>query len=222
MELIALKNIAKQYGEKRKITALYQFDLSVQKGDMVAIMGRSGSGKSTVLNLLAGIDALEIGEYWFQGKDMTKLSQNQMTVFRRDHIGFVLQHFALIPNYTIFDNIAFPLRLRKESGRVIREKVREIAEELGIETLLQKYPNELSGGEAQRAAIARAVIHQPELILADEPTGALDEENGCKIMKIFQKLHEKGNTIILVTHDENVAAMCERTIRIRDGRKVCG
>ncbi len=220
MELLELKGISKSYGTKRKVIALKKFDFSLEKGEMVAIMGKSGSGKSTVLNILSGIDSLEKGEYLFQGESMEKVRGDKMTVFRRDHIGFVLQHFALIPNYTIFDNIAFPLRLKKEPKQEIKDKVIRIAKELEIEKHLMKYPNELSGGEAQRAAIARAVIHKPQLILADEPTGALDEETGIMIMDIFKKLHRQGNTLIIVTHDPNVAAMCERTVQIRDGKNI--
>lgn len=220
MELITLKNISKSYGEKTKVAALKGFDFSLQKGEMVAIMGKSGSGKSTVLNILSGIDSLEGGEYFFQGNDMRKVTGDKMTIFRRDHMGFVLQHFALIPGYTIYDNIAFSLRLRHEPKKVIQEKVNELAKELEIQKHLSKYPSELSGGEAQRAAIARAVIHKPELILADEPTGALDEETGLKIMEVFQKLHKQGNTLVIVTHDSNIAELCQRTVRIKDGRNV--
>lgn len=220
MELISLCNISKCYGEKKKVQALQKFDFSVQKGEMVAIMGKSGSGKSTVLNIISGIDTLEKGDYFFEQQDMKELSGDKMTVFRRDHIGFVLQHFALIPDYTIYDNIAFSLRLRHESKQDIKKKVKNIAEQLEIEEHLEKYPKELSGGEAQRAAIARAVVHSPELILADEPTGALDEETGLKIMDIFKQLNLQGNTMVIVTHDANVAEMCTRTVRIKDGKNI--
>lgn len=220
MELLTLKNISKSYGKKKKVKALQGFDLSLQKGEMVAIMGRSGSGKSTVLNILSGIDALETGDYFFQEKDMRKVTGDKMTIFRRDHLGFVLQHFALIPNYTIYDNIAFSLRLRHEPKKRIKEKVIAIAKQLEIEKHLSKYPHALSGGEAQRVAIARAVVHNPEVILADEPTGALDEETGKKIMDIFKQLHNQGNTLVIVTHDPNVAAMCQRTVRIKDGKNI--
>ena len=220
MELISLKNVSKSYGRKKKVFALQEFNLSVQKGEMAAIMGKSGSGKSTVLNILSGIDSLEKGEYFFQETDMRKLVNDKMTIFRRDHIGFVLQHFALIPNYTIYDNIAFSLRLRHEPKQMIEEKVKSIAKQLEIVKHLSKYPRELSGGEAQRTAIARAVVHNPELILADEPTGALDEETGLKIMEIFKQLNKQGKTLIIVTHDPNVAEMCGRTVRIKDGKNI--
>lgn len=218
MELINLKKIAKNYGTKKKITAVRSFDLAIQQEEMLAIMGRSGSGKSTVLNVIAGIDKPSGGTYLFEGKNMLKITGDRLTRFRRDHIGVVFQHFALIDDYTVYNNIAIPLKLRRISKAETDRRVREISEELGISALLSKYPKELSGGEAQRTAIARAVIAKPKLILADEPTGALDEENGSKIMQVFQKLHDQGNTIVIVTHDPDIAAMCERTVWIKDGK----
>lgn len=218
MDLINLKKIAKNYGTNKKVTAVKSFDLVIQQGEMLAIMGRSGSGKSTVLSIIAGIDRPSGGTYLFEGKDMSKITGDRMTRFRRDHIGVVFQHYALIDDYNVYNNIAIPLKLRKLSRAEIERRVREIAEELGISALLFKYPKELSGGEAQRTAIARAVVAKPKLILADEPTGALDEENGSKIMQVFQKLHDQGNTIVIVTHDPGIAAMCERTVRIKDGK----
>ncbi len=217
MELLRLEKISKTYGVKKKVAALKQLDLTVAHGEMIALMGKSGSGKSTALNIISGIDQLEAGYYSFEGTDMSKVTGDKMTIFRRDNIGFVLQHFALVQNYTIYENIALPLRLKRESRQVVKEKVTAIASDLGIEKHLQKYPSELSGGEAQRAAIARAIINQPKLILADEPTGALDEETGKNIMEVFKKLHDRGNTLIIVTHDPNIASMCERTVFIKDG-----
>ena len=220
--MIELINVTKRYGTGKKVTALNRFCCDIHQGEMVAVMGRSGSGKSTVLNILSGVDRLDEGTYRFMGEDISKKRGDAMTIFRRDNIGFVLQHFALIPEYTIYQNIALPLRLCGTSKKEIREKVLRIAQELGIQKHLTKYPSELSGGEAQRAAIARAVIHEPKVILADEPTGALDEATGLKIMKVFQKLHQQGNTIIIVTHDAGIAKLCERTIYISDGKNVEG
>lgn len=218
MSLLCLENITKSYDKKTLV--LKKFNLSVDSGEMVAIMGKSGSGKSTVLNIISGIESADDGRYIFQGNDMLKLSGDKMTVFRRENIGFVLQHFALIENNTVFKNIALPLYLKHEPKKVIKEKVAAIAKELEIEEKLDKIPKQLSGGEAQRAAIARAIINQPSLILADEPTGALDENTGLKIMQIFRKLNKNGHTFIIVTHDPGIAAMCDRTIKIKDGKNI--
>jgi len=220
MELLRLEKIKKTYGAKKKIQALRDFNLSVNNGEMIAVMGKSGSGKSTVLNIISGIDRLEGGRYSFNDVDMSKISGDKMTIFRRDNMGFVLQHFALIESATAFDNISLPLRLKRIPRSQIKERVVVLSKELGIEKLLNKYPKELSGGEAQRVAIARAIVNQPKLILADEPTGALDEGTGQRIMGVFKQLHKKGNTLIIVTHDPVVAAMCQRTIMIKDGKNL--
>lgn len=216
--MLSLENITKSYDKKSIV--LNEFNLSVNTGEMVAIMGKSGSGKSTVLNIISGIESADSGRYIFKGNDMSKVSGDKMTVFRRENIGFVLQHFALIENNSVFKNIALPLYLKHESKNVIKGKVLELAKDLEIENKLDKKPKQLSGGEAQRVAIARAIINQPSLILADEPTGALDENTGLKIMQIFRKLHQKGHTFIIVTHDSSVAEMCDRTIKIKDGKNV--
>jgi len=218
MALLELERVTKKYGQT--VTALNSFNLNVEEGEMLALMGKSGSGKSTVLNIISGIDGLQKGSYKFDNQDMSKVKGDNMTVFRRDNIGFILQHFALMEDSTVYDNIALPLRLARKPKAEIKERVKELAVQLGIEKLLKKYPKELSGGEAQRTAIARAIINKPRLILADEPTGALDEENSRKIMEIFRKLNSSGNTFIIVTHDPNVGAMCKRTVKIKDGQNI--
>lgn len=220
MELLSLKNISKYYGKKQQIKALDGFSAIVQEKEMLALMGKSGSGKSTILNIISGIDLTDLGNYVFEKEDITRKKGDAMTLFRRKNIGIVMQHFALVEDMDCFENIALPLRLEKVNKREIYNRVGEVANKLGIADKLKKLPRELSGGEAQRVAIARAIINKPKLILADEPTGALDEENSLKIMEIFKQLNDEGITLIVVTHDPEVAAKCRRTIWIKDGKNV--
>lgn len=220
MELLSLKNISKYYGKKQQIKALDGFSAIVQEKEMLALMGKSGSGKSTILNIIPGIDLTDSGNYVFEKEDITRKKGDAMTLFRRKNIGIVMQHFALVEDMDCFENIALPLRLEKVNKREIYNRVGEVANKLGIADKLKKIPRELSGGEAQRVAIARAIINKPKLILADEPTGALDEENSLKIMEIFKQLNDEGITLIVVTHDPEVAAKCRRTIWIKDGKNV--
>lgn len=220
MELLSLKNISKYYGKKQQIKALDGFSAIVQEKEMLALMGKSGSGKSTILNIISGIDLTDSGNYVFEKEDITRKKGDAMTLFRRKNIGIVMQHFALVEDMDCFENIALPLRLEKINKREIYNRVGEVANKLGIADKLKKLPRELSGGEAQRVAIARAIINKPKLILADEPTGALDEENSLKIMEIFKQLNDEGITLIVVTHDPEVAAKCRRTIWIKDGKNV--
>ena len=216
--IISLKGICKTYGKgDGLVTALNPINLDIQKGEMVAIMGKSGSGKSTLLNLLAGLDVPDSGEYIYNGKEINTKNQNKMAKFRRNDVGFVVQHFALIDEYSVQQNIALPLRYGKLKGVSTKKRVKEIAERLEIADKLRKYPSQLSGGQAQRVAIARAIAHKPSLLLADEPTGALDEETGKSIMNLFKEINKEGTTVIVVTHDANVASFCQRTIRLHDG-----
>ena len=216
--IISLRGICKTYGKgDGLVTALNPIDLDIQKGEMVAIMGKSGSGKSTLLNLLAGLDVPDSGEYIYNGKEINTKNQNRMAKFRRNDVGFVVQHFALIDEYSVQQNIALPLRYGKLKGVSTNKRVKEIAERLEIADKLRKYPSQLSGGQAQRVAIARAIAHKPSLLLADEPTGALDEETGRSIMNLFKEINKEGTTVIVVTHDANVASFCQRTIRLHDG-----
>ena len=216
--IISLRGICKTYGKgDGLVTALNPIDLDIQKGEMVAIMGKSGSGKSTLLNLLAGLDVPDSGTYVYDGKEINTKNQNKMAKFRRSDVGFVVQHFALIDEYSVQQNIALPLRYGKLKGVSTKKRVKEIAERLEIADKLRKYPSQLSGGQAQRVAIARAIAHKPSLLLADEPTGALDEETGKSIMNLFKEINKEGTTVIVVTHDANVASFCQRTIRLHDG-----
>ena len=216
--LISLRGICKTYGKgDGLVTALRPIDLDIKKGEMLAIMGKSGSGKSTLLNLLAGLDTPDSGEYIYNGEKINTKNQNKMAKFRRNDVGFVVQHFALIDEYSVQQNIALPLRYGKLKGVSTKKRVKEIAERLEIGEKLRKYPSQLSGGQAQRVAIARAIAHKPSLLLADEPTGALDEETGKSIMNLFKEINKEGTTVIVVTHDANVASFCQRTIRLHDG-----
>lgn len=228
MSLIELKNVHKTYGDGRSslwhkpgalaVHALRGVDLMIGKGEMVAIMGKSGSGKSTLLNILGALDRMSEGEYLFDGTKVRIDNPSRAAAFRREQVGFIVQDFALIEDMTVYENVALPLRQRRLRGSVIRSRVGGILEELGLSDKSRKTPLELSGGEQQRVAIARAVVHEPALVLADEPTGALDEETERGILDIFCRLYETGRTIIIVTHDRNVADTCGRTVRLRDGR----
>ncbi|MBQ4628517.1 MAG: ABC transporter ATP-binding protein [Clostridia bacterium] len=216
--IISLKGICKTYGKgDGLVTALRPIDLEIKKGEMLAIMGKSGSGKSTLLNLLAGLDIPDSGDYVYNGEHINTKNQNKMAKFRRNDVGFVVQHFALIDEYSVQQNIGLPLRYGKLKGVSTKKRIKEISERLEISEKMKKYPSQLSGGQAQRVAIARAIAHKPSILLADEPTGALDEETGKSIMKLFQEINKEGTTVIVVTHDANVASYCQRTIHLHDG-----
>ena len=219
--LISLRGICKTYGKgDGLVTALRPIDLDIKKGEMLAIMGKSGSGKSTLLNLLAGLDTPDDGQYIYNGEEINTKNQNRMAKFRRNDVGFVVQHFALIDEYNVSQNIALPLRYGKLKGVSTKKRIKEIAERLEIGEKLKKYPSQLSGGQAQRVAIARAIAHKPSILLADEPTGALDEETGKSIMNLFKEINKEGTTVVVLTHDANVASYCQRTIRLHDGEIV--
>ena len=216
--MIELRNIYKTFGKKEaQVEALRGVSLSVREGEMVAVMGKSGSGKSTLLNILGGMMSFDHGEYLYDGRPVNFKSQRELTRFRRNEIGFVVQYFALVEDLNVFQNVALPLKYQGISSKKIRIRVMDTLQELGISDKAKSYPNELSGGQQQRTAIARAIVKQPRLILADEPTGALDEVTGEEVQEIFRELNNKGKTIIIVTHDAKVAGNCERCIFLRDG-----
>lgn len=218
MSLIQLENISVEYGKRNsKLLALKQINFSVEQGEFVAIMGKSGCGKTTLLNVLGTLLAPKEGSYKFAGSSVLDMNERKKALFRNENMGFVVQHFALVSDMTIFENVALPFTYQKISRAEIRKRVEKILTELDIFDQKNKYPHELSGGQNQRAAIARAIVTKPKLILADEPTGALDEENGNMIMDILEKFHQKGVTIVMVTHDADLANRASRIVQIREG-----
>lgn len=217
--MIKLIHVKKDYTEGGVITnALKDINLEVKDGEFVAIMGASGSGKSTLLHILGGMDKLTSGEYYYNDEAVHDMSMGRLNIFRRDHVSFVFQNAALMKYYTVAENIEMPLLSmnvgKKERKKIIEEKMGAV----GIAHLAKKLPIHISGGEQTRTAIARALAGDNELLLADEPTGALDQTTGKEIMEVFKKVHEMGKTIILITHDPNVAAYADRIIRIEDGK----
>ena len=217
--MIKLIHVKKDYTEGGVVTnALKDINLEVKDGEFVAIMGASGSGKSTLLHILGGMDKLTSGEYYYNDEAVHDMSMGRLNIFRRDHVSFVFQNAALMKYYTVAENIEMPLLSmnvgKKERKKIIEEKM----EAVGIAHLAKKLPIHISGGEQTRTAIARALAGDNELLLADEPTGALDQTTGKEIMEVFKKVHEMGKTIILITLDPNVAAYADRIIRIEDGK----
>lgn len=226
MNIIELKNINKFFGEKEsRQQILKNISINIEKGEMVAIMGPSGSGKSTMLNVLGLLDNNYSGEYMLDGIEASKLSNNELAMARNEKIGFVFQNFNLIKELSAKENVKMSLIFsniykkgkEKISKKVMDKSSSDILENVGLKNHENKKPGRLSGGQQQRVAIARALVNNPEIILADEPTGALDSKIGEEIMKVFLKLNNQGKTVIIVTHDERVAQMCGRTIHIKDG-----
>ena len=226
MNIIELKNINKFFGEKEsRQQILKNISINIEKGEMVAIMGPSGSGKSTMLNVLGLLDNNYSGEYMLDGIAASKLSNNELAMARNEKIGFVFQNFNLIKELSAKENVKMSLIFsniykkgkEKISKKVMDKSSSDILEKVGLKNHENKKPGQLSGGQQQRVAIARALVNNPEIILADEPTGALDSKIGEEIMKVFLKLNNQGKTVIIVTHDERVAQMCGRTIHIKDG-----
>lgn len=219
--MLQVENLRKVYGDTMKYEALKGIDLTVDDGEFIGIMGPSGSGKSTFLNLLATIDEPTSGKILLNGKDPHALNQEEIAAFRRNQLGFVFQSFNLLPTLTVEENIVLPLTLDGEKVAVMKRQVKEVASRLGIGGLLKKRIAEISGGQAQRVAVARAMIHQPELVLADEPTGNLDTKSSKDVMGLLQQLNEAEKaTILMVTHDPLAASYCERIVFIKDGELV--
>jgi len=219
--LIQIKNLSKIYklGEI-EVKALLDVDLDINKNEYVAIMGPSGSGKSTLMNILGCLDVLSEGSYVLNDQDVSNLSDDQLAEIRNKEIGFIFQTFNLLPRANASHNVELPL-IYSGTSRIKRKELAQVAlDKVGLADRATHKPNELSGGQRQRVAIARALINNPSIVLADEPTGNLDSKTGLEIMKILQNLHRAGNTIIVVTHEEEIARQCERIIRLFDGRIV--
>ena len=219
MEIIELKHIAKEYRSDSVVTpALSDIDLSIEKGEFIAIMGASGSGKTTLLNIIGCMDVPTFGTYLFDGVDLSREKEKSLSSIRGKRIAFVFQHFALIDDYTVFENVEIPLLKQPIPKSERKKRVTNALKTVGITDLSRKKPTHISGGQKQRVAIARAIACGAEVILADEPTGALDSKTGKEIMEIFSKLNASGKTVILITHDRQVASYAKRLITIRDGR----
>lgn len=216
--LIEISHLFKSYHlEGVSSTVLKDISLTIERGDMLAIVGASGSGKSTLMNIIGLLDKPDTGLYRLQGNDVAGLNEDELADLRNHHIGFVFQQFNLLPRFNALQNVALPLIYRGENKQAIHNKVRLALARVGMEKYLRHRPTQLSGGQQQRVAIARALVTEPQVILADEPTGALDSQTGTEVMNLFLNLHAEGRTIIMVTHDEHVATQCKRRITLADG-----
>lgn len=216
--MLNINDMSKVYEGKVPYRALSDINIAIERGEFVGIMGPSGSGKTTLLNTIATIDEPTTGEVLIEGNDPHKLSKKQLAIFRRQQLGFVFQHFNLLHTLTVEENIVLPLTLDGKPVKEMKEKVAEIADTLGIKDILPKRTYEISGGQAQRAAVARAMIHDPKLVLADEPTGNLDSKASKDVMELLEKMNQQEQTtMLLVTHDAQAASYCDRVIFIRDG-----
>ncbi|MBQ0135310.1 MAG: ABC transporter ATP-binding protein [Oscillospiraceae bacterium] len=220
MTLLEVKNLQKIYTTKsgaNNVEALKDVSFSVEEGEYVAIMGESGSGKTTLLNILASLDKPTKGEIVLGNRKTTDIKEKDLAAFRRENLGFVFQDFNLLDTFTLKDNIFLPLVLSGKSYSEMEKRIEPLAKELGIEDLLLKYPYEVSGGQKQRAAVARALITNPHIILADEPTGALDSKASDSLLNLFNKINEEGQTILMVTHSTKAASHAKRVLFIKDG-----
>ena len=221
MTVLEVKNLKKIYRTRfggTQVQALSCVNFSVEEGEYVAIMGESGSGKTTLLNMLAALDKPTEGEVYLDGKPLSSIKDKNISEFRRDNLGFVFQEFNLLDTFNVKDNILLPLVLKGENYKAMMQKLMPIAKDLGIAPLLEKYPYEISGGQKQRVAAARALITDPRIILADEPTGALDTETGEQVLALFSEINSRGTTIIVVTHNPEIGERTPRCIHILDGK----
>ena len=221
MSLLQVNNLKKVYTTRfgsNQVKALSDVSFSVEQGEYVAIMGESGSGKTTLLNILASLDKPTSGEVLLNGKNIVSIKEKEISNFRRNNLGFVFQDFNLLDTFSLKYNIFLPLVLSGKKFNEMNERLQPLAKKLGISDLLEKYPYEVSGGQKQRAAIARALITNPQLILADEPTGALDSRSSDELLQLFEDINNEGQTIVMVTHSTKAASSAKRVLFIKDGR----
>ena len=220
MSILEVKSLKKVYTTRfgsNQVTALRNVNFSVDKGEYVAIMGESGSGKTTLLNILASLDKATSGQVLLQGRNVTEIKSRELCAFRREHLGFVFQEFNLLDTLSLKDNIFLPMVLSGEDHGKMEERLVPLARRLSIDDVLEKYPYEVSGGQKQRAAACRAMITEPDIILADEPTGALDSRASGKLLKLFEEVNAEGQTILMVTHSIQAASYAGRVLFIKDG-----
>ncbi|NBI05882.1 ABC transporter ATP-binding protein [Senegalia massiliensis] len=220
MEILTVKNLKKIYTTRfggNKVEALSNISFSVEEGEYVAIMGESGSGKTTLLNILASLDKPTSGQVLLKGDNISSMKEKNLATFRREHLGFVFQDFNLLDTFSLKDNIFLPLVLSGKNYKNMNDRLIPIAKNLGISHLLDKFPYEVSGGEKQRTAVARALITDPDIVLADEPTGALDSKSTGQLLDIFSDINDKGQTILMVTHSTKSASHAKRVLFIKDG-----
>ena len=217
LQAVNIKKIYKSRLGSNQIEALSNINFSVEAGEFVAIMGESGSGKSTMLNILAALDTPTSGEVFLDGVNFSNIKEKERAAFRRNNLGFVFQDFNLLDTFTLEDNILLPLVLSQTKYDEMQKRIKPIAKSLGIDSLLKKYPYEVSGGQKQRAAVARALITNPKLLLADEPTGALDSKASVKLLDQFEEINREGQTILMVTHSVKAASHASRVLFIKDG-----
>lgn len=219
MGIIELKNISKIYGSKdNQLVALNNITLTINKGEFVTILGTSGSGKSTLLNIIGCLDSPTTGTYLYENEDIIKINDKQLSKLRNKSFGFILQFFGLINDESVYENVSVPLQYSDKKNK--KELIENILKKLGIIDKIKAKPTELSGGQCQRVSIARALVNDPDIILADEPTGALDKKTGLQVIDILKQLNLEGKTIILVTHDQMIAESSKRIIQLEDGNIV--